>query len=257
MTDKIQVLYRYRHLQGEHREWTRKIITDSMLHFTNPSALNDPFDCKVHFRSSCPVQELKQQHLERIKKRMGGLNRQQRRAMASRDIKTMKTAKFQEGLTERLQNTVNSVGILSFSKTDRNILLWSHYAAGHSGLCLTFTATNHSPFFGRALPVMYKEVYPDLSMVSSVDEHIDAFLLTKAMDWSYEEEYRIIDHDDGPGDKVFPSELLLAVTLGARMPPTDKQLVSGWANSRKSPIEIFESFVVPGEFSLGIRQYEG
>ena len=188
---------------------------------------------------------------------MTGLNRKQRRAMAARDIKTLKTSEFQENFTKRLQNTVNGVGVLSLSAADRNILLWSHYAAGHTGLCLKFAATDHTTFFGRSLPVLYKEVCPDLSMVSSADEHIDAFLLTKAIDWSYEEEYRIIDHDNGAGDKVFPPEHLLGVIFGARMAPPDKQVVSGWASTRKFPIEIFEAFVVPGEFSLGIRPYKG
>jgi hypothetical protein len=257
MAEKKQYLYRYRHLHGDHREWTRKIFTDSVLHFANPSDFNYPFDCRVHYRNSFSMEEFKSQHLERIKQRMPALNRRQRRAKASYDLKAMNREQFLADMTTRLQDTVNSVGVLSLSATDRNILLWSHYAAGHTGLCLKFEAADHTPFFGRALPVTYMASYPEISVVSSASEHVDAFLLTKAIDWAYEKEYRIIDHDYGAGDKKYPSELLLGVIFGARMAAADKKVVSEWVSICKSGVELLEASVVPGTFSLDIRPYKG
>ena len=69
-----RVLYRYRHLQGEHREWTKRILTDSVLHFAKPSLFNDPFDCKVHFRPSFSREELKQKYVDLVKKNIPELN---------------------------------------------------------------------------------------------------------------------------------------------------------------------------------------
>lgn len=67
MTENIQVLYRYRHLNGKHRERTKKIFTDSILHFANPSTFNDPFDCTVHFQSSFSKEELRRKYIDLTK----------------------------------------------------------------------------------------------------------------------------------------------------------------------------------------------
>jgi hypothetical protein len=255
MEEKIQYLYRYRHLHGEHREWTRKILTDSIVHFANPSSFNDPFDCKIHYRSSFSMQELQRQHVSRIKRRITTLNRKQRRERVVTDIKSVKPEKFITDFTNSLQKSINKVGVLSLSATDQNILLWSHYAAGHTGLCLKFAATNHTPFFGCAQPVIYSDAYPNLSIVSSAAENVDAFLLTKACDWRYEQEYRIIDFTNGAGNRRFASELCVAVIFGARMAQADKEEVIEWTKSRKSCIELFEASIVPGAFSLEIKPY--
>jgi len=257
MDKNRQFLYRYRHLNGEHRERTKKIITDSILYFANPSILNDPFDCKVNYLLPFSVDKLKRQHVNQIKKYMPGLNRSQRRARATQNIRAMEPRKFLHKMTETFQNTINGVGVLSLSATDRNILLWSHYAEGHTGLCLKFVATDQTPFFGRALPINYVSTYPEISITSSTDKQLDAFLLTKAIDWRYEEEYRIIDHDHGAGEKVFPAELLAGIILGARMTPDDRRTVVEWVSKRNYPVELFEASIASGSFSLEIQPYEG
>jgi hypothetical protein len=256
MTENKHFLYRYRHLNGKHRERTKRILTDSVLHFANPTTFNDPFDCKVHFQSSFSVEELKWKYVDWIKKRMPDLNCKERRTKARDDIKAMKPDKFLSQITAGLQDSVDNVGVLSLSATDRNILLWSHYAAGHTGLCLKFIATKHTPFFGLALPVTYTQAYPEINVLSPPDKQIDAFLLTKAENWHYEEEWRIIDHDRGAGDKVFPAELLVGVILGARMTQKDKRTVADWAKESRSPVEILQAHPATGAFSLGIGPCE-
>lgn len=257
MSENRQFLYRYRHLNGQHREWTKRILAESVLHFANPSTFNDPFDCKVHYRPSFSVKQLIKQTEDRIKRCMPDLNRNQRRAKARQGIRAMEPEKFLRQVTGDLQNVVNGVGVLSLSATDRNILLWSHDAEGHTGLCLKFVATNQTPFFGLALPVNYVSSYPEISITSPDDEQIDAFLLTKAIDWCYEEEYRIIDYDQGACDKIFPAELLAGVILGARMAPDDKRAVVEWVSERKCHMELLEASVASGSFSLEIRPYKG
>jgi hypothetical protein len=251
-----QFLYRYRNLNGQHRERTKRILTESILYFAAPSAFNDPFDCKVHYRPSFSVQQLRKQHVNSIKRLMPDLNRKQRKAKATQDIKAMKPEKFLRQVTDGLQNDIDRVGVLSLSATDRNILLWSHYSDGHKGLCLKFLATDQASFFGRALPVNYASSYPEISITSPAGEQMDAFLLTKAIDWRYEEEYRIIDHDNGAGEKIFPAELLVGVILGARMVLDDKKAVMEWVISRKDRTELLEASLGSGSFSIDIRPYE-
>lgn len=252
-------LYRYRHLNGQHRDWTKRIITDAILHFANPKKFNDPFDCKVNYRPSFSEEELKHQHLDRIKRCMPLLNRDQRRAKVAQHMKAlnaMGSKEFLRQMNEGLQNDINKIGVLSLSGTYNDILMWSHYADGHTGLCLKFEATKQTPFFGSAMKVDYLRSYPDVSFTSTVGEKMDAFLLAKAIDWGYEDEYRIIDHDHGAGDKDFPARLLAGVILGARMDPKDKEEVAQWVHNRGFPTELIEAHVVPGSFSLEFRPYD-
>lgn len=187
---------------------------------------------------------------------MPNLNRKERRDRVTNDIKSVIPTKFVRDITDSIQKSVYKVGVLSLSATDRNILLWSHYSAGHTGLCLKFEATEHTPFFGAAQQVIYRDNYPDISIVNSAEEHVDSFLLTKATNWSYEQEFRIIDFINGAGNRRFPPELLSSVIFGSRMTIDDKKVVLEWVNSRKNKIELLEAAIIPGTFSLEINPYE-
>jgi hypothetical protein len=252
MTDNKQFLYRYRHINGKHREWTKRILTKSVLHFAKATAFNDPFDCKVCFKSSFSENEPKLKFLDLIHKRMPHLTNKECKIIADDRINFLNHDTFLSQITAYLQSEVDKVGVLSFSATDRNILLWSHYAAGHNGVCFKFIATRHTPFFGSALPVSYTQTYPSIDLLSSSDEQIDAFLLTKAKDWCYEREWRIIDPYRGAGENIFPSELLVGIILGARMSKEDKLTVAEWVKESSSPVDTFQANLSKGKFSLEI-----
>lgn len=71
--------------------------------------------------------------------------------------------------------------------------MWSHYANSHKGICLEFAKNN--PLIAAARPVRYKKSYPVLTPQSygpGNDANVLDLLLTKAMNWCYEREWRII-----------------------------------------------------------------
>ncbi|WP_323094392.1 DUF2971 domain-containing protein, partial [Aeromonas hydrophila] len=42
--------------------------------------------------------------------------------------------------TKHLLNTsINSCGVASFSETQRNLLMWAHYANNHKGICIGYS----------------------------------------------------------------------------------------------------------------------
>lgn len=251
-----EVLYRYRHLRGKHREWTRRIITDSVLHFANPLSFNDPFDCKIRYRSSLSRKQLKKKYAGLLKKNAPKLNRKMRRGKSVTDLVSLKPDEFIKRNERHIQDLVNKIGVLSLSATKSNILLWSHYAAGHTGICLKFRATSKTDFFGYSLPVKYSPKYPDIDILkTSPEDQVEAFLFTKATDWEYEKEWRIIDHNKGPGDKKFPQEMLLEVILGARMDTKDKRAIVKWVEDRDTPIKLSQASLADRSFSLVIEPY--
>src|SRR5271169_7082313 len=112
ITGDPQVLYRYRHLKDAHQEWTRQILTESVLHFAKPSTFNDPFDCRVHFRPSFSEKKLMRKYSALVSENMPQLNSVQRQAKVAADLKAIDSQGLLSFMTRRLQNKVNKAGIL-------------------------------------------------------------------------------------------------------------------------------------------------
>lgn len=141
------------------------------------------------------------------------------------------------GLTPLIRNLMAEkfdelIGALCLSEVPDSLLMWSHYAASHSGFVLAFDA-QHPHFHEQKGPddefrhlrrVMYREARPSATLVEF--EGVDVFLV-KSGHWSYEREWRILRalgeaQKIVPGDPFsvhlfrFPPAALQAVILGAR-----------------------------------------
>jgi hypothetical protein len=101
-------------------------------------------------------------------------------------------------LREQLYELLNAhVGILSLSEVPDDILMWAHYADNHRGMLFGFD--EHHEFFNRRRStndeffhlrrVVYGDPGPAASL-SAVDG--DAFLVSKGGQWAYEREWRML-----------------------------------------------------------------
>ena len=105
------------------------------------------------------------------------------------------------------------------------LLMWSHYAASHTGFCLQFDGA-FDPF-AQAKEVCYKENVGELSLSSIANEDEEfkrAMFLTKAKCWCYESEWRIID-PKGDTLETYAPETLKAIYLGTAMNTEYKCLI--------------------------------
>lgn len=75
-------------------------------------------------------------------------------------------------------------GVLCFSKSWSNPVLWSHYADKHRGVCLGFDIED-----SEAREIIYTEKPLKMKFAS---QRARPLMLTKYVDWRYEEEVRII-----------------------------------------------------------------
>jgi hypothetical protein len=165
-----------------------------------------------------------------------------------------------EVLESHTQNVLSvlgrDIGIYCLSGTPCSILMWSHYAQDHTGYCIQFEATD-TPFFGRALPVLYSEKYPFVDFFNTPnDVQVDEIFLTKYIGWSYEEEYRIIDHENGGGLREYPKDLMKSVIFGLRMPEDDKLRIRKWLSRRGGGVSFYNSVQSKDSFSMTIQKVE-
>jgi hypothetical protein len=146
------------------------------------------------------------------------------------------------------------IGMYCMSEKPDNILMWSHYAKDHCGYCLKFDANDETPFFGAAQQVNYQTAYPNIDFFNTPrEEQVDLIFLTKYEDWRYEAEWRVIDHDTGPGLKTYPKDLLRGVIFGLRMRDDDKNRIKRWIAKRGTFVEFFRAIQDEDQYTVRIE----
>ena len=117
----------------------------------------------------------------------------------------------------------STLGLICFSKSWSNPVIWSHYGEKHFGAALGFDVRKH-----LIAEVRYKEKRPDFPMPSTLPaskmlETTQGALATKYKHWEYENEFRLFvdkascDEENGIYFKNFDNELVLReIIIGAR-----------------------------------------
>lgn len=90
-------------------------------------------------------------------------------------------------------------GLLCFSRSWENPVLWSHYADKHRGVCLGFDVRDEllDPVIYTDKPMKVPRD-PKTKQSKPSEEFMRALLYTKFIDWAYEEELRVfvqLDND--------------------------------------------------------------
>ncbi|MBL0508167.1 DUF2971 domain-containing protein [Aeromonas caviae] len=110
---------------------------------------------------------------------------------------------------KHIRNQIDSIGISSFSETSRNLLMWSHYASEHKGICIGYKMPLIKAHSSREIPLpklrkvnydslLFDHEYIELLKNKSIDtdtvmvEIGERILTTKSDSWSYEKEHRYI-----------------------------------------------------------------
>lgn len=179
----MRLLYKYSGYLGLNY-FDHPTITLSM-----PLGLNDPFESNIS---------------EHIYKHFSNY--------VNSDIATL------QNLKKTLNNYLNLVGVTSLSETNRNLLMWAHYAKEHTGICLgissefmshkeheTYNYTTRHKIETMAFPqkINYDSSRFDLNENSQLDinrfangeffnDYLKHHLLKKSDEWIYEKEHRTI-----------------------------------------------------------------
>lgn len=188
---------------------TLEMIRDDFVYFNSPNNFNDPFDCKMIIEYKGDDDEWN----EYFKKKGQELSNDQKLLMKHHLINDVEknTYNFQK-------NILSNFWVLSLSGKCDDILLWSHYAKNHSGLCIQYTTveiyddksaahflefqkgaadyqsqlSNLPNNFIMAHPVTYKTKMPrPYNVLKENLNDLTAFVTTKHENWSYEKEFRI------------------------------------------------------------------
>ena len=95
---------------------------------------------------------------------------------------------FRKALNELKKQNSENYGILCFSTTWRNPLLWAHYADKHKGVCLEFEVPDEG---SAKIEYVKNRLKCPKRLDELTQEFMKKLLLTKFVHWAYEEEYRL------------------------------------------------------------------
>src|SRR6266403_74673 len=158
-------------------------------------------------------------------------------------------------LQSTLRKHLSPIQLLCLSRTYTNILMWSHYARNHTGIVLRLSCAEYedSPLlmareveYRKEMPLLFdhRRLLKYLTGQSALDAETisSAALLTKANDWAYEQEWRVVYHGREPvvfSDDKFEPRQFTAVYFGCRTSEQDLEEISSLASGANSNIEMF------------------
>ena len=204
------------------------ILQNRLIRFTQPYAMNDPFETRPDFYT-LGKKGLASAYAEMIRrapyrvwkdyKRVTGTDLD-RWAFANKFkadpdyaeqlYKDLGHRDILPDLRERFYKLHNTAGILSLSETPNNLLMWAHYAEGHTGFVLVlegshdfFKGENSLLGFAKPERVEYRLERPRMAFEeTSKEAAMQDIFFVKGSGWEYEKEWRYLKNLNDAGKKI-------------------------------------------------------
>lgn len=214
-----------------------------VVYFGSPKNFNDPYDCAV----SAIVQELSEEGLVKLLSKIDAAHI----AAIEPNIGKMLSAQARSTLQELAGEFVQKRGVTCFAETNENLLMWSHYAASGTGMCLQFDTSD--AIFSKVHCVKYVDSFPavaaDELLVEKNYSRIFELYCTKSKDWSYEREWRAF-HETAGTKFGYASSSLVGVYLGPRITNEMANLVAAMLKGYKQHVPLYVSKPSASEFKM-------
>jgi hypothetical protein len=169
----------------------------------------------------------------------------------------------QEAIEETHRQIVEDYGVTCFGEFWNNILMWSHYADKHRGICLGFDIPD-----GVIRKVIYEphvEVIGSLTGLSTENEIVtegtrllNKLFETKYVGWQYESEYRVNgsreDRDEETGFYFVPfgDELILKEVIAGARYRMSKKPIEDALKGYSEAVDIKKAAISSTQFEIVI-----
>lgn len=267
----------------------KKFLESLHIRFTSPKDFNDPFEAKPiinEIATEAETDDIFREVLDKeIQSSLALLNISKIQRIeiekAIRIEAEKNKAEFKksyQGLPKYIsksfeKETGSQIGILCLTEKNNNLLMWSHYAESHKGICVEFDTSN--PFFNQKRSdkddlyhlrkIDYRSTRPLLTLTKM--SAVDCFL-TKSNHWEYEQEWRMVvplaDADKQlplPSQEIIhlfkvPSTAIKAVYLGSQISTdlTSSVIKALGGNSDLHHVSLYASQVSKSEYKLDFHK---
>ena len=200
-----------------------------------------------------------------------------------RKIESYSSNKLDDICNDFIENRQKTTAVLCFTDSPFNMLMWSHYADSHKGICLEFNTDKNDAvpnIFEKLYRVEYTKNYPKINFVTEEkSEFYRKVYATKYHDWRYEHEYRaiyscaeipngdgeteiqVIDSMIGAATNVSKKKMkkceispqtITSVICGCKMPQEQIDNLKEIVAKHKSQITIKKASPIPNDFGIDI-----
>ena len=249
------------------------VLKNGVIRFSPPTVLNDPFELKPHISELFTKDFVRSNFKENLSDTLTNFytefsNETKQKfslesllMIAKNDPSRVIKFFYDYENKARLicQNKMEDVfgrmiGILCLTETPNNLLMWAHYADSHQGFAIEFNSSNiffdrrktEEDDFRHLRKVIYSKERPNI-VLSELDTF--APFLTKGLEWSYESEWRIMDHLEtaskiiGEGPSAihlfeFPKSAIKRVIFGCKISESKKDEILKIIESSKNYQQI-------------------
>ncbi len=241
-------LYKYRSLRKQtDKLHTERIFTHNEIYFAKYTEFNDPFDCNLHVSAEGNFVE----HKQKLREINPDFSDSKLDIQTRKDLHPNNIRKQEKKIRADIQRINKNVGIFSMSAIRDNLLMWSHYADSHRGICIQFKVTNDKLFGCDLSKVIYQEEYPNFKIYDKINlGYTRNYLTIKSCDWFYEKEWRILYRETGC--QKFPPDELTGVIIGARTSKSNKIQICNWLSKSKCNVQFFQARECENRFGLDI-----
>lgn len=237
----------------EYGEGAKCLIRDGTMKFTNPDEFNDPFDCSPSY-SLENINKINKKVLKKAGDELG-YSPSERVLNKRKMIANLKRSITEGGWQSSLKN---DVGICSLTTKPCNLLMWAHYADNHKGIVVEFKNEiphnpEHSEEYLTTFHVKYQKQKPKIDFYN-IDVAHD--LLTKGIDWDYEDEIRCLDMHRKAGIHPYKKELLKSIILGIKFDENKfkeiESLIKKVNEQHNLDIKIYKAKILKDQFKIYI-----
>lgn len=263
-------IYRYQDFRVDQPLSMKKaadLLVDSRLYLPAPSDFNDPYDFRaVIALAADPV--TRRRSLEKSARRVlkdhpqiashiSGTARKidwlTRRAMT-------KSIESPDAAVEAFDRARDRNGVACFCLDPRNLLMWSLYSAGYSGICLQFDVTRDLGVLGVVHPVTYHDDIAHLIWPEDRDRIVADVILRKGNIWQHEQEVRYVSLTTVRNSIAFDGSAVTGVILGSRFPasayPALKQMLDARASKGLRTPRLFKAIRKTHSYGVALQRHE-
>ena len=248
-------LYKYRHFDEDGH--TLSILTEGKLWLSSARNFNDPFDTAITYDfSNLYEKEAEDWARVAVERCNPDLTPDEKSVHAFQRLAELR---YIPGYIEKLKNDCiekqyDKFGICSLSGVKDNLLLWAHYARNHTGICIGFH-TNILENYADQLaktgelldlnPVKYLKDSQKIdfftAMLNQDIKDITTLLYTKSIDWSYEEEFRLVYWEQTNFSLTIDLKAVSEVILGCCISPVYRKLILTICSSLENKPAVFQA----------------